>query len=100
MEPFHGMKQGLPFTPQNRPWLSPDCIEAMNEQFMICLSHIPEHARESLRDWAAAKVEFGYCHDRPDIIEHCIEEWGREKGAPLAASLKFWDMEQQRYYED
>jgi hypothetical protein len=42
--------QGLPFTTQNRPWLTSDCIEAMNEAFMVCISKIEPEKREYLRD--------------------------------------------------
>jgi hypothetical protein len=45
-----GVHQGLPFTTQNRPWLTSDCIEAMNEAFMVCISKIEPEKREYLRD--------------------------------------------------
>jgi hypothetical protein len=71
------MRQELPFTKQNRPWMTTDCIEAMNEQFMVCISQIdPEH-REVLREWAANKVEIGYCHDHPEVMARC-HRWGEQ----------------------
>ncbi len=69
------MRWELPFTRENRPWLTSDCIEGMNEQFMACLSQIPEQHREALKEWAAVKVEMGACHDKPDIMERC-RQWG------------------------
>ena len=62
--------------------MTSDCIEAMNEAFMICISKIPEDRREFLREWTASKVEIGYCLERRDIIEHCMEKWGKLHGAP------------------
>lgn len=71
------MRQELPFTTKNRPWLTSDCIESINEQFMDCMSTIaPEH-REALREWATIKVEIGACHDKPDIMERC-HRWGEQ----------------------
>jgi hypothetical protein len=75
------MRQELPFTTQNRPWLTSDCIEAMNEQFMECISKLPEDQREDLREWAASKVEMGYCRERPEILELCAQ-WAMQQGAP------------------
>jgi hypothetical protein len=75
------MRQELPFTKQNRPWLTSDCIEAMNEQFRVCISQIPPELQETLRDWAAIKVEMGYCHDRPEILEQCAQ-WAMQQGVP------------------
>jgi hypothetical protein len=69
------MRQVLPFTRENRPWLSSDCIERMNLQFMDCLSKVPPEFRDSLREWAAVKVEMGACYDKPDIVERC-HLWG------------------------
>jgi hypothetical protein len=80
MEPTT-MKQELPFTRQNRPWMTPDCIEAMNEQFMVCLSHLPDEIREDLRKWAAIKVEVGYCVEHPKVMDDCFrhgEHWAEE----------------------
>jgi hypothetical protein len=66
------MKQGdLPFTKENRPWLTPDCIEAMNMQWISCMSKIPEESREALGAWAAVKVEMHHSHERPDIHDKC-----------------------------
>lgn len=31
------MHTELPFSKQNRPWLTEECIDAMNEQFVVCL---------------------------------------------------------------
>jgi hypothetical protein len=72
----------LPFTRENRPWLTSDCIESMNEQFMDCLSKIPEQHRDALRSWAAIKVEMGACRDKPEVMERCHrwgEQWVREQ---------------------
>jgi hypothetical protein len=33
--------------------MTSECIEAMNEAFMVCISQIPEDRREFLREWAA-----------------------------------------------
>jgi hypothetical protein len=70
--------------------MTSDCIEAMNEAYMVCISKIDPDQREFLKDWAAAKVEVGYCLERRDVIVHCLEEWGRKKGVPasLMAELK------------
>jgi hypothetical protein len=65
----------LPFNAKNRPWLTSDCIEGMNEQWMACLSKMPEHYRDTLAEWAAVKVEMGACKDEPEISERCLE-WG------------------------
>ncbi len=73
----------LPFTPQNRPWLTSDCIESMNLQFMDCLSHVPPEHRDTLREWAAVKVEMRACHDKPDVMDACHhwgERWLHEQG--------------------
>jgi hypothetical protein len=75
------MRQELPFSKANRPWLTADCIEAMNEQFMVCISKLEPDLREALREWAAAKVEIGYCIDRPELLERC-RQWGEQQGVP------------------
>ncbi len=49
------MNDELPFTRENRPWLTSDCIESMNVQFRDCLSHIPRQYRDALREWAAVR---------------------------------------------
>jgi hypothetical protein len=53
------MRQELPFTKENRPWLTSDCIEAMNEQFMVCISQFPEEDREALREWLSRRWNLG-----------------------------------------
>jgi hypothetical protein len=75
---FMAMKQGdLPFSPRNRPWLTPDCIVAMNEQWMACMTNLPEEYQDDLKEWAAVKVEMGRCKDDPQSWEAC-EKWGDE----------------------
>lgn len=69
------MAEDLPFTRENRPWLTQDCIESMNIQWMDCLSKIPPAAREALKEWAAVKVEMRICHDREDVMTAC-HDWG------------------------
>ncbi len=62
----------LPFARENRPWLTSDCIEGMNEQ---------KH-RNALRSWAAVKVEMGACRDNLEVMERCHswgERWVREQ---------------------
>jgi hypothetical protein len=65
------MWQGLPFSTQNRPWLSDDCIDAMNNAFLDFMSKIRPEAREALREWAASTVEIGYCVEHPEVMELC-----------------------------
>jgi hypothetical protein len=73
------MCQGLPFSKQNRPWLSDQCIDAMNEAYRDFISKIlPEH-REALKEWAASMVEMGYLFDHPKVIELC-QQWGQQQG--------------------
>jgi hypothetical protein len=70
------MRQGPPFSKQNRPWLSDDCIAAMNQAYLDCISKIrPEH-REALKEWAASMVEMGYLLDHPEVMELC-QQWGQ-----------------------
>jgi len=71
------MNDELPFTRENRPWLTSDCIESMNVQFRDCLSHIPRQYRDALREWAAVKVEIGAWHDKPDVMQRCLN-WGEQ----------------------
>jgi hypothetical protein len=75
------MRQELPFTKENRPWLTSDCIEAMNEQFMVCISQFPEEDREALREWATTKVELGYCLENREVMERC-NQWGQLQAKP------------------
>jgi hypothetical protein len=75
------MRQELPFTRENRPWLTSDCIEAMNEQFMACISQFPEEDREALRKWATTKVELGYCLENREVMERC-NQWGQLQAKP------------------
>jgi hypothetical protein len=65
------MNEPLPFTPQNRPWLDDDSINAMNEQFMFCMSQIPDDYKQSVRAWITSKVDLGYC---PEEILDTITE--------------------------
>jgi hypothetical protein len=70
------MRRGPPFSKQNRPWLSDDCIAAMNQAYLDCISKIrPEH-REALKEWAASMVEMGYLLDHPEVMELC-QQWGQ-----------------------
>jgi hypothetical protein len=82
--PFMGMlDEPLPFTVRNRPWLTNDCIEAMNEQYMSCMAQIKPEDRERLKEWAAVNVEMHACHDKPDLLARCREwgeQWAREQG--------------------
>lgn len=66
-----------PFTKENRPWLGHDCIADMNQQWLTCMSKIPEDLRDGLSEWAAIKVETGVCHDDPRVREAC-HDWGEK----------------------
>jgi hypothetical protein len=73
------MCQGVPFSNQNRPWLTDECIDAMNKAYLDCISKIdPEH-REALKEWAANMVEMGYLLDHPEVMELC-QQWGQRRG--------------------
>jgi hypothetical protein len=56
-----------PFTRQNRPWLTDDCIEAMNQQYKSCMSKIPPDLQEALSNWAAVKVEMHATREDPKL---------------------------------
>ena len=78
------MKQPMeqpPFSKQNRPWMTDDCIADMNQQWVECMAKIkPEH-RDALGEWAAVKVETGVCHDDPKVREQCRhygDQWMQE----------------------
>jgi hypothetical protein len=60
-----------PFPAQNRPWLTSDCIDAMNEEYVACMLNVPPESREASKEWAAVKVEMRTCHDRPDVRARC-----------------------------
>jgi hypothetical protein len=63
----------LPFTKQNRPWLTQEALDDMNGQYVACLKNIPPKDRENLRQWAADKVEMGWCHDKHTVLrEHTV----------------------------
>jgi hypothetical protein len=49
----------LPFSKQNRPWLTDDCIEAMNQAYVDWISKIKPEQREALKEWVACMVEQG-----------------------------------------
>ncbi len=36
---------------------------------------LPPQFRDGLREWAKVKVEIGACHDKPDIMQRCVN-WG------------------------
>ncbi len=63
--------QELPFSRHNRPRLTAECIDAMNEQFNDVMLKIPEEYRDSLREWVVAQVELGYLHEKPDVLKAC-----------------------------
>jgi hypothetical protein len=65
----------LPFSSQNRPWLTDDCIEAMNQAYVDRISKIAPEQREALKGWVAFMVEIGYCLDHPEVLELCTQ-WG------------------------
>jgi hypothetical protein len=64
-----------PFSKQNRPWLTDDCIEAMNNAYMDWISKIEQELHEALNEWIACMVELGYCLDHPEVLERC-KQWG------------------------
>jgi hypothetical protein len=70
------MRQPLPFSKQNRPWLTDDCINAMNQAYLDCISKIALEYRETLKEWAASMTELGYLMDHPEVKEIC-QEWGQ-----------------------
>jgi hypothetical protein len=69
------MDPDLPFSKQTRPWATQECIDNMNQQWVICMSKIPEADREGLKYWAANKVEMGYCIDHPEHVTR-THHWG------------------------
>lgn len=69
------MQEPPPFSMWNRPWLSQDCIDAINERYMSYIDKMDPAAREKLKEWAANQAEIGYHLDHPDVIARC-KEWG------------------------
>jgi hypothetical protein len=69
----------LPFSRQNRPWLTDACIEAMNHAYADGISKIEKELREALKEWVACMVELGYCLDHPEVLENC-RQWGDPRG--------------------
>jgi hypothetical protein len=68
------MGEALPFSKQNRPWLTDECIEAMNDAYLDCMSKIETEYRSALKEWAASMVEIGYLVDHPEVMEIC-QQW-------------------------
>jgi hypothetical protein len=78
-----GMRQEMPFTKENRPWMTEEHIRDLNDQYVACMAQIDPEYREGLKEWAASKVELGYCRGNPHVIEH-VAYWGlvQQKKAP------------------
>jgi hypothetical protein len=76
MELGGNMGEGLPFSKMNRPWLTDDCINAMNQAYLDCIAKIEPERREGLKEWAASMVEIGYLVDHPEVVELC-QQWGQ-----------------------
>jgi hypothetical protein len=79
-----------PFSVHNRPWLTIECIEAMNEQFIAVMLKIPEKYRKTLRAWVIVQVEIGHLHEKPDVLEAC-KEWGSKTIASAEAGASNGD---------
>lgn len=69
------MRSELPFTKQNRPWLTSECLKEMNEAFTACMSEISPKYRDALWEWALVKTEMEACLDQPEVIER-YKRWG------------------------
>ncbi len=69
------MQELPPFSMRNRPWLTQDCIDAINERYMSYIRKMDPADREDLRAWAANQAEIGYYLDHPAVIARC-KEWG------------------------
>jgi hypothetical protein len=88
MASYRGMQQSsveLPFTLQTRPWLNRDCIEALNDMYLHCMSQIPPDHRDTMRERAISKTEMGYCLERPELMEHCKATQGSPRVSPPAS---------------
>lgn len=102
MASYRGMQQSsveLPFTPQTRLWLNLDCIEALNETYLHCMSQIPLGYRDTMREWAIGKTEMGYCLERPELMEHCKAfglNWGATQGSPRVVPARFKKQEEEK----
>ena len=78
-----------PFTHDNRPWQSDECLDNMNAEFASCMAMTPPDDRDVLYDWMMWKVEMGYCHEQPEVMARCMEYGDRY----IAAKLKGHDLE-------
>jgi len=85
-----------PFSHENRPWHSDECLDNMNSEFATCMATTPSDGRDVLKDWMMWKVEMDYCHDRPKVMVRCLEYGDRQ----IAAKREGKELERLRHTTD